>query len=137
MDLNLHFEEMKSHSDCRIREVASIMQLDLKRRFRKFTDPSDSQYNPLYITATALDPRYRLLLNPQQTESVKMHLLKEIKEMVEDTSSSSECDSPRQEITCEIEPGEPPPKKKRFRHLVSDRTEVERRSQEKCFPATW
>ena len=31
MDLNLHFEEMKSHSDSRIREVASIMQLDLKR----------------------------------------------------------------------------------------------------------
>ena len=120
MDLNLHFEEMKSHSDNRIREVASIMQLDLKRRFRKFTDPSDSQYNPLYITATALDPRYRLLLNPRQTESAKMHLLKEIKEMVEDTSSSSECDSPRQDITCEIETSEPPPKKKRFRHLVTE-----------------
>ena len=115
------------------------MQLDLKRRFRKFTDPSDSQYNPLYITATALDPRYRrLLLNSRQTESAKMHLLKEIKEMVEDTSSSSECDSPKQDITCEIETSEPPPKKEMIPSLrVSDRAEVEGRSQEKCFPATW
>ena len=38
--------------------------------------------------------------------------------MVEDSSSSSECDFTRQKITCKIKPGEPPEKKKkRFHHL--------------------
>ena len=39
--------------------------------------------------------------------------------MVEDSSSSSECNSTRQKITCKIKPGEPPEKekKKRFHHL--------------------
>ena len=95
MDLNLHLEHMKSHSDNLIGEVARTMQTDLRRRFRKFTDPGDSQYNPLYIIATALDPRYKVLLNPGQTASARVHLLKEIKDMVDhDSSSSSECDSP-------------------------------------------
>ena len=57
MDLHLHLEEMKSSSDRHTGEVAKLMQVDLTRRFRKFTDPYDSQSNPLYIMATALDPR--------------------------------------------------------------------------------
>ena len=115
MDIHLHPEEMKSSSDRHTGEVAKLMQVDLKRRFRKFTDPYDTQSNPLYITAIALDPRCKLLLNPGQTEFAKVHLLKEIKDMVEDPSSSSESDSPRHEITHDSEP--PPKKKKRFRHL--------------------
>ena len=116
MDLNLHLEEMKSSSDRHIGEVAKLMQVDLKRRFRKFTDPYDSQSNPLYIMATALDPRYKLLLNPGQTDFAKVHLLKEIKDMVEDPSSSSESDSPRHEITYDSEP--PPKKKKRSDSVI-------------------
>ena len=100
------------------------MQVDLKRRFRKFTDPYDSQSNPLYIMATALDPRYKLLLNPGHTDFAKVHLLKEIKNMVDDPSSSSESDSPKHENTYE---SEPPPKKKRFRHLE---TVIEQRWKE-------
>jgi len=49
--------------------------------------------------ATALDPRYKLLLNLGQTEFAKV-----LKDMVEDPSSSSESDSPRHEITYESEP---------------------------------
>jgi len=99
---------MKSSSDRHTGEVAKLMQVDLKRRFRKFTDPYDTQSNPLYITAIALDPRCKLLLNPGQTEFAKVHLLKEIKDMVEDPSSSSESDSPRHEITHDSEPSADP-----------------------------
>ena len=41
MDLKLHFEEMKYHSDSCTGEMACSRQVDLKRRFIKLTDPSN------------------------------------------------------------------------------------------------
>ena len=60
-----------------VAEVAEILQRDLRRRFKKFTDPSSVDHNPLFIVATLLDPRYRLALNTVMQASAKKHLLEE------------------------------------------------------------
>ena len=100
---------MKSHSDSHIGEVGSIMQLDFQEIYRSSVQPiiyyRNSSRSEIYTT-----------INPRQT---KVYLLEEIKDMVEDAISSSECDSSRQEIMYEVEPAELPVKKKQFRHLES------------------
>ena len=58
--------------------ASKILQSELQRRFRKFTDPNDSEHEPLFLMATALDPRYRVLLTASQQHSAKVHLLKQV-----------------------------------------------------------
>lgn len=58
--------------------ASKILQSELQRRFRKFTDPNDSDHEPLFLMATALDPRYRVLLTASQQHSAKVHLLKQV-----------------------------------------------------------
>ena len=59
-------------------EVAEILR-DLRRRFKKFTDPNSVEHNPLFTVATLLDLRYRLALNPVMQASAKEHLLQEVR----------------------------------------------------------
>lgn len=59
-------------------DAAKLLLTELKRRFRKFTDPGDDSHEPLFLMATALDPRYRLLLNPTQISSAKSSILNEV-----------------------------------------------------------
>ena len=81
MELNLHLEEMKKIPE--MTDVSSLLQSELKRRFRKYTDPSDPDYEPLFLMSTMLDPWYRVLLNPTQAESSNKQLLKQLKEVAE------------------------------------------------------
>ena len=67
---------MKSQPD--VGEVAKLLQKELQRRFKKFTDPGEEDYNPLFVMATVLDPRYRVLLNTVQLQSAEHLLLKEV-----------------------------------------------------------
>ena len=67
MELNLHLEEMKKVPE--LMNVSTLLQSELKRRFRRCTDPSDSDHEPLFLMATMLDPRYKVLLNTIQVES--------------------------------------------------------------------
>ena len=64
---------MKKNPD--VSEAATVLLFNLKQRFRKFTDPSDSYHSPVYLAATCLDPRYKLLLNPTQLNSAKKEIL--------------------------------------------------------------
>ena len=66
-------------SEEQLEEVAGILQRDLRRRFRKFTDPSSENHNLLFIVATLLDPRYRLALNPVLQAAAKKYLVKEVR----------------------------------------------------------
>lgn len=94
-----------------------MSQKELKRRCRKFTDPIDSVFEHLFLLATSLDPRYRLLLNAIQVSAAKTELLKEIRANT-NGSSPPEGQSPRQEVGEEMvstEVPDPPPTKK-FRH---------------------
>lgn len=59
-------------------QAASVLLVDLKWRFRKFTDPHDPDHCPVYLAATCLDPRYKVLLNPTQLNSAKKEILKQV-----------------------------------------------------------
>ena len=114
MELNLHLDDMKKISE--VAAVSSSLQSELKRRFRRCTDPGDENHEPTYIVSTMLDPRYKSLLNPTQVNHGKVELLKMLKDYsCGDSStgpSSSQSESPAQHVE------EPPPKKKsRFSHL--------------------
>ena len=52
-------------------QVAEKLQRELKQCFAKYTAPGRDDFNPIMLAATALDVRYRLLLNPTQLESAK------------------------------------------------------------------
>lgn len=113
MELNLHLEEMKKVKE--VSKAASSLQVELKHRFRQFTDPGDVQHDPLFLVCTLLDPRYRLLLNNNQTESAKESLLKQLKELSESCESSSSSITQSPKSTPEDSEEQPP--KKRFCHL--------------------
>ena len=87
MEVNLHLEELKQSTE--LSDVAAVLQSELKRRFRKYTDPHDPEHDALFLTATFLDPRNKLLLNPIQTESANIYLLKQLKDLSENGGSSS------------------------------------------------
>ncbi len=52
------------------------MAVELKKRFKKYTDPANENHTPQFLMATALDPRYRLLLNPTQISCAKAAIMK-------------------------------------------------------------
>jgi len=60
MELNHHLKEMQMIAD--ISKVSTILLSQLKR-FAKWTDPEALDHDPIYLVATILDPRYRLLLS--------------------------------------------------------------------------
>ena len=124
LELNLHLEQMKKVAG--MVEPATTLLTELKCRFRKFTDPTSLDHDPLFLAATALDPRYRVLFNPSQKESARKELLKRFKDNQESTSSasSSGTESPLT-ITLDAQEGGPPPKK-RFR-LLSTALEQKRK----------
>ena len=86
VDLNLQLEDINNHSEVGV--AARILQGELKRRFKKYTDPNDSNFEPIFLLAASLDPRYRLILNPAQTSVAKSQILKEIKESNNGNSST-------------------------------------------------
>ena len=55
--------------------VAQILQAELQQRFVKYTAPGSEEHNAVMLAATALDARYRVLLNPIQVDSAKQMLL--------------------------------------------------------------
>lgn len=55
MELNLHLEELINHTEVGV--ATRVLQKELKRRCRKFTDPIDSVFEHLFLLITSLDPR--------------------------------------------------------------------------------
>ena len=95
MELNIHLEESKKVPE--LHPVATLLQSEHKRRFKKYTDPGDQDHDPIFLLSTLLDPRYRLLLNPIQTDAAKDELLDYIKDApVESSNSGNSSTSPVQ-----------------------------------------
>ncbi len=90
MEMNLHLEEYKSVPE--LSHVAGILQSEHKRRFRKYTDPSDADHDPIFLLATMLDPRYKLILNRVQMDRAKEVLLQNLKDTPESSSTNSSPD---------------------------------------------
>ena len=51
--------------------MAKVLQTELQQSFVKYTSPGDEGHKPIMLAATALDARYRVLLNPLQLDSAK------------------------------------------------------------------
>ena len=61
-----------------MRQAAVLLQKELTRRFEKVLQPSSDSFDPVYVTATFLDSRYRLLLTHQQIAAAKTHMIHEV-----------------------------------------------------------
>ena len=61
-----------------IRQLAVVLQKELTRRFEKVLQPTCDSFDPIFVTATFLDPRYRLLMTAQQVTAAKDRLLREV-----------------------------------------------------------
>ena len=44
-------------------------------QFVKYTAPGSEEHNPVMLAATAMNPRYKVLLHPIQVESAKKMLI--------------------------------------------------------------
>ena len=54
--------------------VAKNMLVELKQRFGYAVDPSDSKFDPIFITATFLNPAYKAILEEAQIRAVIKYL---------------------------------------------------------------
>ena len=106
----MHLEEMKKRTG--VVGVAEVLQREMKRRFQHFIDPSKDTFDPLYLVAAALDPRFTIILSNEQIEIVKAELNTELKR---EAVHLEACDTDNTEIGEREEEHEPP--LKRFRYL--------------------
>ena len=114
MEINLHLEESRKSPLPQVSTAARVLLTEFKRRFQNVTYPSHPDHDPLLLASILLDPRYRLLLNPNQIMSAKAHLMNLLKDHPESSELSSATQSPKLPTDTE----EPPTK--RFCHLASD-----------------
>ena len=61
-----------------IRQIATILQRELSSRFEKLMKPSCVSFEPVYIEATLLDPRFKIVLTRDQQEAAKLQLLHDV-----------------------------------------------------------
>lgn len=66
--------------------IAKKMLQGLKQRFEYATDPSAAKFDPLFVTATFLNPPYREILTDTQTKTAKQYLLELCKPLEPDTN---------------------------------------------------
>lgn len=59
--------------------ASKVLLSELTRHFWKYTDPGDICHDPKFLTATALDARYRFLLKSAKTESAKSVITVEVR----------------------------------------------------------
>lgn len=60
VDICLHLQAL---SRARGVQSSRLLLRELKGRFRKYTDPGDTDHQTIFLVATSLDTRHRLLLS--------------------------------------------------------------------------
>ena len=60
-----------------VRVIACKLQQELTSRFEKVLNPSSGSFDPIYVEATLLDPKYKILRNRHQ-EAAKAQLLLDV-----------------------------------------------------------
>ena len=111
MELQLHLRDMIQIPE--ISAVAVTLQSDLKRRFKKYTDPADENYEPIYIVSTIVDPRYKPLINAVQLKSGREELL----HMLRNNGGQSDSQSSGQSSPLPVQKEGLPRKRQRFSYL--------------------
>lgn len=76
MSLCVHSLQMKERPG--IRHIATVLHHELSSSFEKVLNPSSSTFEPVYVEATLLDPRYKIILTPDQLEAAKLQLLHDV-----------------------------------------------------------
>ena len=93
----------------------------MKRRFVRILNPKADGYEPTFLVATALDPRYQVVLDAEQIASARAALASKLKEMRQQSPtqspSSSSTGSPAALVSVGENLMEEEPPKKRFRLL--------------------
>ena len=74
VDLREHLEEMKKIDS--LEKVSKIMSVELERRFGKLLGHNDKDHDPLYMVATLLDTRFKMILETDQIAYAKKECLK-------------------------------------------------------------
>ena len=76
MELDYHLKAMKEKPG--LREIASLLQKELFDQFQKVLVPTSFNFDPIFVVATALDPRYRVLLHEEQLRHAKVYIMQEL-----------------------------------------------------------
>ena len=61
-----------------LRLIASILQQELMDCYAKFFQPKSTSFDPIYLEATLLNPKYKILLDCEQLAAAKARLLQEV-----------------------------------------------------------
>ena len=61
-----------------IRQISTVLQRELSSRFEKVLQPSCYSFEPVYVEATLLDPRFKIVRTPDQFEAAKLQLLHDV-----------------------------------------------------------
>jgi hypothetical protein len=69
--------------------TSNVLLQELYRRFSKLLDFQDDDHNPVYVIATLLDPRYKMILDDNHTDYAKKELLKMVNSEVESLSDDN------------------------------------------------
>ena len=75
MELTYHLNECKEKAG--IRQIANVLHQELVMRFEKVLQPGSPSFCPIYVEATLLDPRYRIILSEEQVQVAKVQILKD------------------------------------------------------------
>ena len=113
MEIELHLREMKSQRG--LAGAVTLLETEMKRRFDRILNPKADGYEPTFLVATALDPRYQVVLDAEQIASARAALVSQLKEMRQQSPtqspSSSSTGSPAALVSVEnFTEGEPPKK---------------------------
>ena len=61
------------------KKAAELFLTELTRRFGNFIDTESPNFDPIYVIATAIDPRYKWVLNEKQKQFAAKALLYEVR----------------------------------------------------------
>lgn len=130
MELNLHLLEMRKKPN--LSAVSLCLQEELQKRFDNLLSPKHTNFNPLYLAATALDPQFDLVISQEQKDAAKQYILQLLKEESEDVQNTP-CDN--ESHTAEKTDSDSPPLKcfKHLSGLVTDKMNQLSQSSE-CLP---
>lgn len=61
-----------------MRQIVTVLQQEMFKCFDKILNPSATSFDPIYVKVTLLDPRFRVILTPEQFEAAKLQLLRDV-----------------------------------------------------------
>ena len=70
----MHLEDEIEKKSTTTMAVAKNMLEDLKQRFGYAVDPSDSKFDPIFVTATFMNPAYKAILEEVQIRAAIKYL---------------------------------------------------------------